>query len=64
MKYIVTAQTKDGKRLAGAIKTKTTRKSKLLKLLDKQFQKEMKVSISELENFYVGKLDKHARIGK
>lgn len=62
MKYIVTAQTKDGQRLAGAVKTKTTRKSKLLKLLDKQFQKEMGISITELENFYVGKLDKHTKV--
>lgn len=63
MKYILTAQQKETKEKMGLVfKTKTKRKSKLIKLIRRKLEEGESIHPDELENVYIGKLDKHTRI--
>lgn len=63
MKYILTAQKKEtGEKIGFTFKSKTTRKSKLIEFIRRKLEEGGMVHPDELENVYIGKLDKHTRI--
>ncbi len=63
MKYILTANQKESKEKLGlTFKTKTKRKSKLIKLIRKKLEQGQQIHPDELENVYIGKLNKHTQI--
>lgn len=63
MKYVITAQKKEtGEKIGFAFSTKTTRKSKLIKLVRQKLEESGQIHPDELENIYIGKLNKHTQI--
>lgn len=62
MKYIITGINAENQRVVATLDTKTTRKSKLLDRIDKEFRDNFGYSIETLKELYVGKLDKHTQL--
>ncbi len=61
MKYIITATNENGQRAAEVLVTPTTRKNKLLKMIDGMWEKKYGHPLSVLKDVYVGVLPKHTR---
>ncbi len=61
MKYIITATNENGERAAEVLVTKTTRKNKLLAMIDTMWEKKYGHKLSILKDVYVGIMNKHVK---
>lgn len=60
--YICTAFLKDGTEIGELFKTDSSRKSKVVKLIDEAFMKKYGMKFTSLSTASINKLDKHFKI--
>lgn len=64
MKYIITGTNEQGERHYEVLNTSTTRKSKLLNMVDFLWKRKYNITFSSLKDGYIGVLPKHTKLIK